>query len=128
MLASFRSFKSSLFWRAISIVCVMMVFSYIFFEVLDLDGSNFPLRHNPVESSAILSEIETNIIRPYPTRLAAPWTTVLISFVTKQADWLYPGFTEIFVTSAFNLLQRRGYRAALPRSSIPDHLPYYAWA
>ena len=126
MLASFRSFNSSVLWRAISIVCVMMVFSYIFFDVLDIDGSNFPLRPYSVESNAIVSELETNIVRPYLTRLVEPWTGVSFSLLTEQLDWVHPRLTENLIASAFNILQHRGYRAALPRSSIPDFLSFYA--
>ena len=125
MLSSFRSFNSSLLWRAISIVCVMMVCSYIFFEVLDLDGSNFLLR-SPFENTAIVSEVEANIVRPYFFRLANLWTEVSFSLLTKHVDWVSPGPTENPVTSAFNLFQRWGYRTALPRSSIPDPVPFYA--
>jgi hypothetical protein len=125
MLASFRSFKSSVLWRAISIACVIIVFSYIFFEVLDLDGSNFPLQHNPVESHAIVPEVETNVIRPYLIRSAEPWTEISFS-VLNLIDRVSPRLIQTPVASRFNFLERRGYRAALPRSSIPDPFPFYA--
>lgn len=125
MLASFGSFKTSLLWRAVSIACVTIVFSYIFFEVLDLDGSNFPLRY-PGESTAIVSEVETNVIRPYPTRLAQPWTEVSYFLPTSQVAWVHQRLTKNPVILPFNLLQRCGYRIGLPRSSIPYHLPFYA--
>ena len=126
MLASFGSFFSSVFWRAISIVCVIMAFSYIFFEVLDLDGSSFPLRQHPLESNAIVSEVETNVIRPYLTRLGEPWIGVPSSLLPEQVDWVHPHPVENLPASAFNAFQRHGYRAALPRSSIPDYLLFYA--
>ena len=126
MLASFRSFNSSVLWRAISIVCVIMVFSYIFFEVLDIDGSNFPSQRSPVESNAIVPEVETNIVRPYLTRLAEPWIGVVCSLLTQQVDRVHPRPIENLPAPAFNSLQRRGYRASLPRSSIPNDLPVYA--
>jgi hypothetical protein len=37
------------FWRIIQIVTAMFVFSYIAFDVLDLDLSNFPLKQVPHE-------------------------------------------------------------------------------
>ncbi len=127
MLASFRSLNSTPLWRAISIVCVMMVCSYIFFEVLDLDGSNFPLRY-PVDSTAIMTEVETNIVRPYLTRLAGPWTWNEISFsvLTDRLAQIYFYLTQLFVVSSVNSLQCRGYRIGLPRSSIPDPFPFCA--
>jgi hypothetical protein len=122
MLASFRSFNYSVFWRTISIACVMIAFSYIFFEVLDFDGSNFPLQRYPVENTAIVPEVETNIVRPSLTRLAVPWTEVLCSLLPEQVDCVRLRLIENFKASALNSIQRRNYRVALPRSSVPDHL------
>jgi hypothetical protein len=122
MLAAFRSFYSSAFLRAISIGCVMVAFSYIFFEVLDLDGSSFPLQRFPVENAAIVPEVETNIVRPYLTRWAVPWTEVLCSLLPEQVDSVRPRLIENFKALALNSIQRRNYRVSLPRSSVPDHL------
>ena len=122
MLAAFRSFHSSVFLRAISIGCVMVAFSYIFFEVLDLDGSKFPLQRFPVENTAIVPEVETNIVRSYLTRWAVLWKEVLCSLLPEQVDSVRPRLIEYFKASALNSIQRRNYRVALPRSSVPDHL------
>ena len=122
MLVAFRSFHSSVFLRAISIACVMVACSYIFFEALDLDGSTFPLRQNPVENTAIVPEVETNIVRLYLARLALPWTEVSVFFLREQVDCIRPRLIENFKVSAHNSLQRRNYRVALPRSSVPAHL------
>ena len=122
MLAAFRSFHSSVFLRAISIGCVVVAFSYIFFEVLDLDGSNFPLQRFPVENAAIVPEVETNIVRPYLTHWAVLWAEVLCSLLPEQVDSVRPRLIENFKASALNSIQRRNYRVALPRSSVPDHL------
>lgn len=122
MITAFRSFNCSGFWRAISIACVMVAFSYILFEVLDLDGSTLPLRQYPVENTAIVREVETSIVRPYLTRSALPWTKVSFFLLPEQVDCVRWHLTENFKASAFNFLQRRNYRVALPRSSVPDHL------
>ena len=122
MLLALRSFRSSVFLRAISIGCVVVAFSYIFFEVLDLDGSNFPLQRFPVENAAIVPEVETDIVRPYLTRWAVPWTEALCSLLAEQVDCVRPRLIENFKASALNSIQRRNYRVALPRSSVPDHL------
>jgi hypothetical protein len=119
MLASFRCFNFSVIWRAVSIVCVMMVFSYIFFEVLDLDGSRFPLQQHPIDSSAIVTE-ETKIVRPYLTRLVEPWIDVSFPWLAKQVDWFHPRFIENLAAPQFNTIHHHAYRTALPRSSVPD--------
>jgi hypothetical protein len=100
----------------------MVAFSYIFFEVLDLDGSKFPLQRFPVENTAIVPEVETNIVRPYLTRWAVLWKEVLCSLLPEQVDRVRPRLIENFKASALNSIQRRNYRVALPRSSVPDHL------
>ena len=40
---------SSIVSRSIHVLSVLLVFSYIFFDVLDVDGSNFPRLFTPVE-------------------------------------------------------------------------------
>src|SRR5215831_20873392 len=122
MLLAFRSFHSSVFLRAISIVCVIVAFSYIFFEVLDLDGSSLPLQRFPVESTAIVPQVEINLVRPYFTRLALPWSDISFFLLPEHVDCVRLHRIENFKASAFNSLQRRSYRVALPRSSVPDHL------
>ena len=99
-----------------------MAFSYIFFEVLDLDGSPLPLQRFPVESTAVVPETKTNLDRPYLTRLALPWSDISFFLLPEQADCVRPRRIENFKASAFNSLQRRNYRVALPRPSVPDHL------
>src|SRR5262245_36322581 len=122
MLLAFRSFNYSVFRRAVSIACVIVIFSYILFQVLNLDGSNFPLQRFPVENTAIVPEVETNIVRPCLTRLALPWTEGLCSLLHQQVDFVRPCLIENFKASGLNSIQRRNYRVALPRSSVPDHL------
>jgi len=48
--------KHSRFWRCAHILSAVFVFSYIAFEVLDLDLSDFPLRHAPLEKTAVITE------------------------------------------------------------------------
>jgi hypothetical protein len=122
MLTAFRSIHCSVFWRLISIACVIGAFSYVFFEVLDLDGSAFPLQRFLVENTAIVPEIKTNLVRPYVTRLALPWSDISFFLLPEHVDCVRLHRLENFKASAFNSLQRRNYRVALPRSSVPDHL------
>jgi len=122
MLVAFRSFHSSVFLRAISIACVIVTFSYIFLQVLDVDGSTLPLQRFPVENTAIVPEVETNKVRPNPARLTLPLTEISFFLLPEQADCVRLRRIENFKASALNSLQRRNYRVALPRSSVPDHL------
>ena len=119
MLATFRSFSLSLLGRMVSIVCVTLVLSYIFFEVLDLDGSNFRTHRDPVEINAVVREVETDVIRQLAHR-AKPWIEVSFFLLAKPIQWVHRFSTEESILPIFYLLHHCGYRTALPRSSIPD--------
>jgi hypothetical protein len=115
MLVSFRSIRYPVCRRAISIACVLVAFLYL--KVVNLDGYTLP-----IENAAIVPEVETNKVRPYPARLSLPLTEISFFLLPKQADCVRLRPIENFKASAFNSLQRRNYRVALPRSSVPDHL------
>src|SRR5690348_16967280 len=120
LLATFRAFSLSFLGRMVSIVCVTLVLSYIFFEVLDLDGSNFRMHRDPVQISAVVREVETDVVRSQLAHRAKPWIEVSFFLLTKPVQWVHRFFTEESVLPSFYLLHHCGYRTALPRSSIPD--------
>jgi hypothetical protein len=101
------------------LACLIIAFSYIFFEVLDLDGSNLPLQAHFFESLAIVPEVETGIIRPSLTRLAEPWIHVSIDFLLRESEWVRRAPIEKLPAPVFNAF-RRWHRASLARSSIPN--------
>jgi hypothetical protein len=43
--------------RSIHVLSVFLVFSYIFFDVLDIDGSNFPSLFTPVERAITVAVV-----------------------------------------------------------------------
>lgn len=96
-----------------------MAFSYILFEVLDLDGSNFQTRY-PLQGTAIAAEVETDIIRPHFVRLPQPWIRVSSLLPVGHLHGICHCEAENLPPSAFNSFERRGYRTVLPRSSISD--------
>jgi hypothetical protein len=103
----------------VSIVCVTLVLSYIFFEVLDLDGSNFRTHRDPVEINAVVREVETDVIRQLAHR-AKPWIEVSFFLLAKPIQWVHRFSTGQYVLPIFYLLHHCGYRTALPRSAISD--------
>ena len=120
MLASVRSFNGSLLGRAISIACVTITFSYIFFEVLDLDDSNFRTHRDPVQIIAIVPAVETDVIRSELAHLTHPGIEISFFSLAKPIEWVHRFRTENSVTTFINVFHLYGYRTALPRSSIPD--------
>lgn len=120
MLASVRSFNRSLLGRSISIACVTIALSYIFFEVLDLDDSNFRAHRDPVQIAAIVPEVETDVIRSQLAYSAHPGVEVSFFLLAKPIEWVHRFSSDESIAPTFNRLHRCGYRTALPRSSIPD--------
>jgi len=100
-----------------------MVFSYIFFDVLDLDGSDFPPARYPVKSAAIvnntLKEIERSYF-PQPIKVCvdpcALWPGSEVNLVSLRHE-------EALISSGLGSSRNRGYRVALPRSSVADPSP-----
>jgi hypothetical protein len=99
---------------------VTLAFSYIFFEVLDLDGFNLRAQREPVQIAAIVPAVETDVMRSQLAHRAHTGVEVSFFLLAKPIEWIHSSSTEEFLTPIFNLFHRRGYRTALPRSSIPD--------
>ena len=119
----FRRNHISIFRRVIYIACAVIVFSYIFFDVLDLDGSNFPLPLSPVKSSAIVSDVQKDIKRSYLSGLTELWEPLSALPVDGQTDLVPPDPAKKPGPSGLDSSRGRGYRVALPRSSIEDSSP-----
>ncbi len=109
-----RLLLASSVWLTIYVVCVLVVASFIFFEVLDVDGSNFPT--HPAKTAARLAEPQHEDIKRMwlqgPVRI---WTgTALLEI--HQPD---RGDRDV---PAVTLLPRpvREPRAAWPRAALSD--------
>jgi hypothetical protein len=123
MLRRFRAIYFSAFWRAIYIVCMVMVFSYIFFDVLDLDGSDSPLKRVPVQKSVIVAETPREIKPTSSTDLAELLGKVLALFTAGLGESAWLQRMEVLRPLPFDCARARGYRVALPRSSTADSSP-----
>jgi len=107
-------------WRALYFVCTLLVSSYLFFEVLDLDGSNFPLKQFAVGRTAAISEAgrECDVAR-------CPENLVLRGRLAKLSVGAHGVATQGQLArarkfSTVKLVRSHGYRIALPRSSPSD--------
>jgi len=122
MLPDFRCNHCSALWRVIYIVCAVLVCSYIFFDVLDLDGSDFPLKQHPLERTAIVAEVAKDTVDAYS--LAKPETSVNLSVLSQSlaGEATRIRLMRVVVFAPFDSARTRGYRIALPRSSPSDPL------
>ena len=53
-------------WRSIYVLCVVFVCSFILFEVIDLDGSDFPTGPAPTAVRSIAGSLDSVALRPSP--------------------------------------------------------------
>jgi hypothetical protein len=124
MLWGRRSFHSSIFWRATHTVCVLLVFSYILFDVLDLDGSNFSRVLATVERAAIVAEVPDAVPLNYSPEKSERWGDTSLLFPDQSGLYARLYWTELLRASPLGAARSHGYRVGLARNSLPDSSPY----
>lgn len=120
MLPDFRSSRCSTFWRAIYIVSMLLVFSYILFDVLDLDGSDFPRPRAPVERNVVVAEVPKDIKHAYLSERTELWVDHSVPVPAMFDESVHVRLTRMLTFSPLESARTRGYRIALPRSSPSD--------
>jgi hypothetical protein len=120
MLPDFRPIHCSKFWRATYIVCMLLVFSYILFDVLDLDGSDFPRPRAPVERNVVVAEVPKEIKQAYLPDRTELWVDRSVLVPTMSGESVHVRLTRGLTFSPLDSVRTRGYRIALPRSSPSD--------
>jgi hypothetical protein len=125
MLSGRRPFHSSIFWRATHVVCVLLVFSYILFDVLDLDGSNFSRLLAAVERAAIVAEVPDAIPLNYSPEKSESWGHTSILFTDQSGLCARLYWAELLRASPLGAPRSHGYRVGLARNSLPDSPPYW---
>ncbi len=110
-------------WLATYVVCIGLVCSFILFEVLDIDGSDFPAPPSNVATPIKLAEPPHEIKRAL---LGAPpqfWALLpVVIFLVESAGLRRLGAPAL-VPSQPGPRGRRGLRIALPRASLADAAP-----
>jgi hypothetical protein len=103
---------------------VFFVFSYILFEVLDLDGSNFPKLLTPVERSIIAAEEFSEARLDDSLKPATLLDNVLSSSVAQSVEYLRFKQPVSLRFSPLGSVRAHGYRTCLARDSLPHSSPY----
>jgi hypothetical protein len=124
MLWGRRSFNASIFWRATHTVCVLLVFSYVFFDVLDLDGSNFSRLLATVERAVIVAEVPDSIPLNCALEKSKSWGDTPLLFTDQSGLYARLYWTVLSRASALGTARSHGYRVGLARNSLPDSSPY----
>src|SRR5262245_16777014 len=120
MLPDFRPIHYSRFWRVIFIVCMPLVFSYILFDVLDLDGSDVPRPRAPVERNVVVAEVPKEIKQAYLSERTELWVDHSVVVPAMFDESVHVRLTRMLTFSPLESARTRGYRIALPRSSPSD--------
>ena len=121
--AIFRRSTSARFWRLVHIATVMFVFSYIAFDVLDLDLSGFPLKQLPREQVVVVTEVpkgtELGNLLGDPGLRMEP--SLLDPAIFKESTRLryYKDTLRTLRSTAYPHV----YRLTFPRSSTRDSSP-----
>jgi hypothetical protein len=120
MLRHFLHIRHSTQQRAMYIVCMCFVFSYIAFNVLDLDGSNLRLFVKPLERPSLVAVIPSEVEIHYSSDRVehAPAIVALVTDAfTKYARLLMITIPE---SSLLASARAHGYRIGLARDDLPD--------
>jgi len=104
------------------IVCMFFVFSYIAFNVLDLDGSNLSSFVTTMERSSVVAVIssEVEIPRPSDRDEHALRNNNLLSTNDESSPWQ----AHVSVLTPVSLARAHGYKVSLARNSLSDSSPY----
>jgi len=124
MLRSHRSFNSSTFWRVTHTVCILLVFSYVLFDVLDLDGSNFSRLRATVERAVSVAEVPDAVPLNYSPEKSESWGNTSLFFPDQSGSYTRPCWSELLRASTFGTARSHGYRVGLARNSLSDSSPY----
>ena len=124
MLWGHRSFNSSIFCRATHTVCILLVFSYVLFDVLDLDGSNFSRLLATVERAAIVAEVPDAVPLNYSPEKSESRGDTSLFFPDQSGLYGRLYWTDLLRASPLGTARSHGYRVGLARNSLPDSSPY----
>jgi hypothetical protein len=107
--------------RVLYIICTAFIVCYILFDVLDLDGSNFPTMRAPVNRTVVIVEVPKvgdHVYLPDTTDL---WVNVA-SLSTESEYVTRFEALDVRIPLLSDAARAHGYRIALPRSSPSDPL------
>ncbi len=104
--------------QALYIACAICMLSYVLFDILDLDGSDFPLKPVPIEKTIVVAEVPKEIKQFYSPARTEFWVDGAVLFAVDSGESAPVQFKRVPDFTALDAVRRRGYRLALPRSSI----------
>ncbi len=106
--------------RTVHSLAILLAFSYILFDVLDLDGSNFARLLTPTERSKAVAEASTPAELVPAPEAVSPWDEIPRASIERLRQFkLARQWTPISL-SPIALSRVHGYHVGLPRDAVPD--------
>ena len=118
------SIHCSRVFRVIYVLSVLLVFSYIFFDVLDFDGSNFPRLFTPVERTIIVAVVPSAAELNDSSKQSELCDDLVLLLANQAGLQRLSQWAELFRVSPVVTVRSHGYRVGLARNSLPDSSPY----
>ena len=104
--------------RLMYVFCLCFVFSYIAFEVLDLDGSNLAA----LERSPMVAVVVSNVEIPYCPDGVEP--ALRSNNLLSTNDESSPCRAHVPLLTLAVVARAHGYKVSLARNSLSDSSPY----
>ena len=123
MLRRSRLARCSTLMLAVYLVCMALVFSFILFEVLDIDGSDFPVAPSRTMQPVHAVEPSHDIKRTHLMALVLPAVDLYPSTAVGIDCSVGAPSTPPAAPSVPGSAVALGYRVTLARSSLPDSPP-----
>jgi len=107
-------------WLATYVVCIGLVCSFILFELLDIDGSDFPTPPSTLATPIKLADPAHEIKRSLLSAGAHLWAVVAVVIVLFEGARLHRPAARRHMPSPPGFRSRRRLRLSLPRASLSD--------
>jgi hypothetical protein len=106
--------------QAVHIVSMILVCSYIFFDVLDLDGSDFPRLLHPVQKTLIVALVPSEAELFNSPKPPVPQDSTLTPIIDQAGKYSSPLQARLLILSSLHSARAHGYRVSLARNSLSD--------
>jgi hypothetical protein len=120
MLACLPQIHRSNRQRAMYIACMCFVFSYIAFDVLDLDGSSLPSFVATIERSSIVAVTPSDAEVSDSSDRVEHVQTIAALLADRFREYARFQITRAPESSLLASARAHGYRRGLARDSLPD--------
>ena len=125
MVSGLRPIHPSRFRRAVYIVFTLVVSSYISFDVIDLDRSDFFPLFNPIQEPDITAVASSKGELFNSPELLTAQDSTLVRIAGQLGKLTSPKQARLLILSSLHSARAHGYRVSLARNSLPDSSPYY---